>query len=74
MALESKWWQWQKDKSVTLELKIGSIDFQEMKAEKLSRGGKERAVKIKRTENKKRQRPNGGNRHTNEQEEEDERN
>lgn len=50
MILESKWSQWQQDKSLTFELPIGTIFFERMTAELINKKAEVKRVhKIKRT-------------------------
>lgn len=46
-----------------LNLKIGQINFEDMTAERIGTNGNSNLNKIKRTENKKRKRPNAETRH-----------
>ena len=62
MLLESMWQQWKLSKAITLKLSIGTIHFGRMVAEKNLKGAM-RVLKIMRTENKNRKRPNATSRH-----------
>lgn len=62
MILESKWHHWKQNKNTICKMRIGTINFETMTADQWI-NGKLRILRIKRTENKNRQRPDAEKRH-----------
>ena len=66
MVIESKFQKWLKDKCTSVTLKLGTINFEHMVAESIGPDGSIISIlKVQRTENSKRVRPDSHLRHMN---------